>query len=805
MKSTVAALLQWFRDHVRPFLGKHEPPERLDEYEAEAQRLEELARSIDAESPVCFLGQSGVGKSTLINAVIAGKDLVLPSGGIGPLTAQALSVVHGERKTFTVEYHSPQKLNRLIFALEADLTRQEGDSAIKENDTDLDLDGETRDDVLLESDSHAEPTAATDRVTALRKQAALLVTGNQNSDQDTPYLCDALRAACGVRNRWKTTLNEEDKQQVADLQEALVYGKNKRPRRFDDYDPKRFADLLRIHAAGCLAPLIKSIRVEWPTPVLAGNIALVDLPGLGVAADVHAEHTISYIRERARGVILVVNRSGIMEAEANLLRNSGFLNRLLHASGDTGIASDPVDLSIAVVQLDGVAQTRWEEDRNRSANGKAAKRKADHFIEVCAEMRDLVRRQLRTQLEAVWKDHVSLSDAKRAVIESILGSVQVFPVCAPEYRKALAQDEDDRAFLKPEETGIQELIESLKELSARRAASKRGRLEEAQQRFFEQVCARLRLMGAQWKEETRAAEDIAALRDSIEAFLPPLRAEFQNRNGAYRQFLRGTVPEIIEGLVEKAKTRATGELDAYLDTLQGYHWKTLQATVRHEGIFLGSRVVNLPRDFALRFEEPIAEVWGKELLLRIRTETKEFAEAVAAILEQVVEWAHGQGDQVRTDALEALIQVVRVDARKAEAVGQDAVDELRERVKNELPQKIEDPIRKHCREFVLSNKHVGTGTKDRTMVLFRRLSRETVALAAGIAKQLLGDRCSEVEKEILAVFHNPATMLDDAVEAIASTEGARIAKDGAKKRLEVLGDLLQIRDMCPSPWKCDLT
>jgi len=804
MTSPIAALILWFRKHVHPFLSKHEPPERVAEYDAEARRLEKLEKSVDAESPVCFLGQSGVGKSTLINALIAGKDLVLPSGGIGPLTAQALSVVHGERKAFTVEYHPPQILNRLIFALEADLKRQENAAPENGESTDLDLDEESRDDVLFENEPSTGTATSSDRINAFRKQAALLVTGNQNSELSTQHLCDALRTACGVKTRWNTAIAETYSKQIGMLQEALAFGKNKRPRRYDDSDKQKFSELLHVHAAGCLAPLIKGIRVEWPAEALEGKLALVDLPGLGVASDVHAEVTVTYIRERARGVILVVNRSGIMEAEANLLRNSGYLNRLLHASGDTGIADDPVDLTIAVVQLDGVAQTRWEEDRNRSLTGKAAKRRAEHFAEVCAEMRGLVRTQLRTQLESAWKDHVSLSEQKLAVIDAILGSVQVFPVCAPEYRKALAQDEDDPAFLRPEDTGIGELIGSLKALSARRETEKRERLEEAQQRFFEQVCARLRLMAAQWREEKRAAKDIAALRDRIEAFLPPLRAELQNRKGAYRQFLRGTVPEIIEQLVEKAKARATGDLDAYLDTLQNYHWKTLQATVRHGGIFLGSRVVNLPRDFALRFEEPIAEVWGKDLLQRIRAETKLFAEAVAAILELVVDWAHKQGDPVKIDALEALVEVVRVDAERAGSVGKEAVDAMRDRIKNELPREIEEPIRKHCQEFVLSNKHVGTGTKDRTMVLFRRLSRDTVTLAAGIAKHLLGDRCGEVEKEILAVFHNHEGMLDGAVDAIASSEAARLAKDGARKRLEVLGDLLHIREACPAPWKCEL-
>jgi putative ribosome biogenesis GTPase RsgA len=43
---------------------------------------------------VCFVGGAGVGKSTLVNALVAGGDTVVTSGGVGPLTAQAIEITH---------------------------------------------------------------------------------------------------------------------------------------------------------------------------------------------------------------------------------------------------------------------------------------------------------------------------------------------------------------------------------------------------------------------------------------------------------------------------------------------------------------------------------------------------------------------------------------------------------------------------------------------------------------------------------------------------------------------------------------
>jgi GTP-binding protein EngB required for normal cell division len=401
-ESRIQKLVGWYRSHVKPFLTKTDS-EKGEEFDRDAERLQARDKRVNEELAICFLGNSGVGKSTLINALVAGREVLLPAGGVGPLTAQALTVRYSDNPRFEVNYHSPQKLRQLVFALEQ---IHKKDSSLPATD-DIEDPGSGLDPAMMEEirleleapDGNSDTSQAEQNEPReqYKKQAQLMVKGNQDRVVDLPYLIDSLHYVGGWKPLWGMSPLKEDMPNLERLRTALELGKKNTAYKLESsINRKLFQDELRAHASGYLAPLIRDLQVFWDSPLLQEGLTIVDLPGIGIAGDVNRDITNEWIREKARAIVLVVDSGGITQSSADLLYKTGFLNSLLYTSDDP--ANDPV-LVVAVVKVDDIANSRFDEDK--------AKRRALHFQEVCVETIQNVKSQLRAQLENNWSQQGS--------------------------------------------------------------------------------------------------------------------------------------------------------------------------------------------------------------------------------------------------------------------------------------------------------------------------------------------------------------------------------------------------------------
>lgn len=801
------ALLTWFQDSAKPFLTKHAPAS-LATLENDHARMKRLIGQSDRVT-VCFLGNSGIGKSTLLNALAAGAEHVLPAGGIGPLTAQATEVRYSATPMFRVTYHQRKHVWKVAFALEQrhelELRHAKGtvDPLTMQDvaSTDLGslLDDDDRTDAIghVEAATDATPGAPrSDALDQMIKQAKLIVTGNQFSTAPLPYLVDALRLACDVKQRWEQVIGDEDLRRLSRIRSVLQLPKDRRVYdRGQGSDPDGFMLDLRDHAAGFLAPLIEHILVGWPSEVLQSGVELVDLPGVGIAQDAYRDVTKRYVREKARAIILVVDRAGPTESTVDLLRSSGYWDRLVGSADDP--ESDACTMLIAVTRVDDVAWTEWQD---WSVTKGPRPRKREVFAATVEEFRPRMRAQITEQLRKIGDStNESLQAARIQARATLLNGLEIHPVSAPEYSKILRGDDEDQPILKElNETGLPGLQESLVHLGRAEKARRSQQLQEVTDRFGNALLGELQIVGAQWRQEGRAVQEAERLEDALQQILKPKREESDRRVGAFREFLDSTVRAKIEALVLEARAAAEIEVQMYLGGLRSAHWGTLRAAVRRGGAFHGSRNINLPDDICTYFQEPMAAVWGQKLLRDVRKRTSELWSDMEQLVAEICLWAneHG-GASVNKKLLQSQQERIAAMATQMKQVGKEAVDELRNVVKSRLSAAIRLPIEHSCRKFVSDGDDCGPGVKLRILELFAQLSKKATTSAQQPAIEILQQNFGVVRDEIQSTFAKCGDPIQGTAELIVESHELRIKRSDAQKRGPILAELDMVLASCP--------
>jgi len=148
-------------------------------------------------------------------------------------------------------------------------------------------------------------------------------------------------------------------------------------------------------------------------------------------------------RDQARAVILTVDRAGPTGETVELLRSSGYWERLVGAADDPN--SDPCKLVIAVTKVDDVASEEYRNSQDLTPRPK----KREIYARLVTEFKLRMKAQITEQLESIsGSTNPALEQARSKARATILNDLEIHPVSAPEYRKLLLEDEDDRAFLR---------------------------------------------------------------------------------------------------------------------------------------------------------------------------------------------------------------------------------------------------------------------------------------------------------------------------------------------------------------------
>jgi hypothetical protein len=600
-------------------------------------------------------------------------------------------------------------------------------------------------------------------------------------------------------------LDESDRERIARAASCLAAGRGGKLVRYSAAELRNdFRHVLREHVTGFLAPLVEQIEVGWPSEILKNGLILVDLPGIGIANDRYTNITAEFIRQKARAVILVVDRAGPTDASVDLIRDSGYWDRLLLSSDDP--SSDPCTLIVAVSKIDDVA--REEHLLTDHLPSDQRPRLPDVFARLKDEVEVKIRAQAgdcfsKLSMEPAQDEHVRL--AREEAGKALLTSLQVFPISATQYRdyyRRLCGDDESYPFVSnPDQSGIPALQDYLAQLATAQREDLRNAREEVVTRLVRTVSASLDQAFTQWSENLQAIEEAARLRQELEQFLEPKRLELANREGAFREFLDNTIKVRIEELVAKAQTVAQQEIQRYLWALNDCHWATLRATVTRGGTFVSgiSRRVDLAFDIAQRFQEPMAAVWSQTLLKQVRQRTQQHGGAIQQIVGEICDWVDDQHEtHVQRQVLEAQKELIRDRVRQLGQVGQEAVDELKDAVKREMVQQIVRPIRSACQKFVDRGDDCDPGVKRRILELFHTLVEDSVASAGVPTTKLLQARFVEVHADIVKALAEWDDPIDQTADAVVEREEMRRRRSDAQRRTKMLADLQQLRETAPT-------
>lgn len=749
-------------------------PDIVAQIDNEAARLDRLLKRSE-QTVLCFLGQSGIGKSTLINAIVADSKTVLPAGGTGPLTAIATKVRYSERPYMSVTYQNPAKLRGILLNIER-LAKEQG-ATIADNSEDDTPDDDPVEGWLIDARDPVEPqepssnspsdrpAAPSERQEILIRAAQILVKGVGTGPVNLQELASGLRFALGLQVTGK--IDDSDRPRLLDVADALKLAQTNSAKVVTADGNSEFAKVLQEHTAGALAPLVSEIEVGWPSPVLEGGVVLVDLPGVGIAGDDYQRATHSYVRQQARGVVMVVRR-GVTYDEIELIRTSGFWERALLAVADP--EADPCDLVVAVTQVDSTVESKIHDDMT---GADIAKVYADVMRESEKNIGEQTIRELG-RLSDTMTDDQELQESRRLAASQVLDRLTVHPVSAFDYRRLVSSNPRRPALASsPEETGIPRLSQRLQEIGRSNAQALAQLRNNSAMQLTAIAAAAIDQELASLAEGRREKEELDRLRADLARFLEPIRLEYAVRQGQFREFLDSTSAALIEKLVERAQADARKSVVRYLAELSTAPWATMRAAVVRGGAFHGKRRIDLSDDIALLFQDPVAAIWGsKQGLLRdVRARTMEFGTITRDMIVSVLDWAEERhGRIISTDGLDARRRAADALADQLGRVGQDAVNELRQTVRDRLLETTKPAIEAACRRFVEKGDAAGPGVKKRMIELFADLAEDSMKRAAGVAHKLLTERFAGVRQDISDVFERWGDPLDRTAEAIAPAE-----------------------------------
>jgi hypothetical protein len=785
-------LLKLWVEELRPLLKEHVP----GEIGAVDQSAELLAAALRRKTQlqVGFIGESQVGKSSLINALV--ERSALPSGGIGPLTAQATQVAYADDDCLTVSYHDIEKLRGVRLLLESALVRRgelaplnsDGRDEATLDELELDLgavapaplpaDEPPNDDAVQAS------AAAAERFNYLLEQLWSMLGPDLGHDADArppgSVLVDGLRAILNERPRNPEAVTAF-LPRIEQLQNYLGQTET-----VTSSDALEFMQTLKVRAAGWLAPLVKTLRVGLRCEIVR-SLSLVDLPGIGVRADPGAFVAEDFVREGGDALVVVMRNSGLTESIARLLERTGVVTRLLME----GEGPPSIRVMVVVTHLDDVAKTRWREaSTSARARGQRPPDAGAVFAELAAEMSAKARSDIRGALLTA-PAAAELTDERRARreqrIEALCAEMEVLCVSAPDYLWLIDGFEDEAWLKHREATNVPAFRGALEGLAAKHAKQRQQDIAQAANALWAIVDGYLRATAQAYEEGRGAAtEQWESFRAALQDAMQGLRDQMNASHGELLARLKEAIPADIRLLCAEAEKGTAKRVKRLRTEGEKLYFKSLEAALKHDAVW-DRKAINYPVVLTEKFIEPIASDWDTRIVGGVRNAIKQMVDRDVRLVEKLCDAAKALDERVAgEDQITSQKQLMEQRAKTCVAFTKEKLAELTGRVSAELSKKIGQVMNATCKRALAAGHNQGKGAKQRILDAFENggtlASEKAREHAEGLLLAYYDALRRELEQDYLAEQHDPLT---DAFRRLTDDERSRAARRDARKAAAV--------------------
>jgi hypothetical protein len=791
-------LLDLYRTDIRDFLVEN----RITNLAALDQNAELLQAALEqaGDVKVGFVGESQVGKSTLVNALL--DRLALPSGGIGPLTAQATRVMYADENTLEVSYHTKQQLHRHAFAIARYLERRGDLGAGADDAEDEGRDGDEGAEQLAQRATFS-PQAAEEQGGAgtsgaktelgeymLNQAKRILTHKNPTLEGESPSgvtLLDGMRAILGQRPRG-------DGAGLPALQERLrevahLVGKVESLTESALGGTQPFNRALNLRATGWVSPLVSRLQLRLKSDVLRG-LSLVDLPGIGVLNDPAGQEAEHFVRTEGDALVVVFRNNGMTESIAELLERTGVITKLLFGGRD-GVP--PIHLTIVVTHLDDVARDRYRSALQEARDsGEPAPDRNELFRklsdEMSAKLREMIGDALRKSkaFEDLPQDQAR---AREQVISDLCASMQVLCVAAPDYLNMTLRLEDGSEFLRDgEATGIPALRSHLASL-ARNASNRRARvIAQFERALRHSIKDHLRSIAHMYEEGRGIAiQESERFRDELTGAAEPLRREMAAYHGKALGVLREAMQSEIQMICKDAETMGYKKLQRLSRHGRELHYASLRAALTRGGVW-DRRDINYPEALTLAMVDSVASQWEPKVIERVREEIRALADRDLALVERLCADAERVDPRIVADSsIETQKKILRANSRTAVAWTKEQLEELRVAVSRSLRSAVERPIERSCEKAIAVGAHYGAGAKNRILDAFEQGGEAAIEEARGAAEESLKKHYSAMLRKLNEGFlkenHDP---VQAALDTLTTDEITRARRSDAQRKRYVL-------------------